>query len=348
MNQSFQHFSADSLRAWIINVFEKLSVPSDHAQLLADSLVATSLRGVDTHGIMYARTYAQDIQKGVVNPQPNITVVSEKVGIALIDGDLGLGIVTGHKAMRLAMDKAKETGIGAVGVRNSTHFGMTALYPLLAVSEGMIGMAFSNASPSMAPWGGKTLLLGTNPIALGVPGGETGDIVMDMATTKVAWGKMKVLAEAGKKMPFGWATDLDGNPTDDPNIGMKGLMLPLADHKGYGLALFVELLAAALTGAALDHEIENEQDYGHFFIAIDVAAFLPMFALQARVAGLAQLFHESAPLKENGCIYLPGEIEEETKKRRLIHGIPLMSKVVIELTALGTALGVPFPVNGNW
>ena len=344
MNQDYQTFSTESLRSWIVDVYRKLSVPLEHAQILADSLVTTSLRGIDTHGIIYTRKYAQDIQNGVVNPQPNITVVSEQAGIALIDGDLGLGIVTGHKAMLMAIDKAKETGIGAVGVRKSTHFGMTALYPLLGVAEGMISMAFSNTSPSMAPWGGKTLLLGTNPIALGIPGGETGDIVLDMATTKVAWGKMKVLAAAGKKMPYGWATDLDGNPTDDPNIGMKGLMLPLGGHKGYGLALFVELLAGAMTGAALDHEIENEQDYGHFFIAIDVSAFLSLSAWQARVDGLAQLFHDSTPLKEDERIYLPGEIEEKIKKQRLKEGIPILSKVVAELVSWGNALGVPFPL----
>lgn len=347
MNQSVQIFSADSLRDWIIPLFIRISVPSDHAQILADGLVAASLRGVDTHGVMYARTYAQDIQNGVVNPQPNIKVVSEKAGTALIDGDLALGIVTGHKAMRLAMDKAKESGVGAVGVRNSTHFGMTALYPLLAVAEGMIGMAFSNSSPVMAPWGGKSLLMGSNPLALGVPGGDDGDMVLDMATSKVAWGKMNVLAKAGKMMPLDWATDLDGKPTDDPKIGMKGLLLPLGDHKGYGLAVFIDLICAALTGAALDHEIENEQDYGHFFIAIDVNAFLPAAALRERVAGLAQIFHESTPLKEDGRIYMPGEIEAQIKKQRLAEGIPIPDTVVSELTTLGAELDVPFPVNSS-
>ncbi len=347
MNQTLQHFSADSLHEWTLNIFEKLDVPSDHAQIMAQSLVTTSLRGVDTHGVMYVRTYAHDIKNGMVNLQPNLAVVSEKAGTALLDGDLGLGAVIGHQAMRLAMDKAKETGIGAVGVRNSSHFGMTALYPLLAVAEDMIGMVFSNSSTVMAPWGGKSLLLGSNPLALGFPGGEGGDIVLDMATAKVAWGKMNVLAKAGQKMPLDWATDLDGKPTDDPEVGMKGLMLPLGDHKGYGLALFIELICAVLTGGAFDHEIKNEQNYSHFFMAIDTEAFLPVATLRARVAGLAHLFHKSEPLQEGGRIYLPGEIEEETKKQRLAEGIPMLEAVVAELTALGAELGVPFPVTGK-
>ncbi|MEM7343978.1 MAG: Ldh family oxidoreductase [Chloroflexota bacterium] len=344
MIESTQHFSAGTLRPWIIQIFETLSVPSDQAVIMADSLITTSLRGVDTHGVMYTRTYANDIKNGVVNPTPSITVVKEKPATALIDGDLGLGVVVATTAMRLAMDKAKTQGVGAVGVRNSTHFGATALYPMMATAEGMVGLAFSNASPTVAPWGGKTLLLGTNPLAAGFPGGEAGDIILDMATTKVAWGKMNVLAKAGKKMPFGWATDLDGNPTDDPNVGIRGLMLPLGDHKGYGLALFIELICAALSGAAFDHEIENEQDYSHFFIAIDAAAFLPIADLRARVAGLTELFHESEPLKEGGRIYMPGEIEDETYKHRSEHGIPMLETVVEELRALGEERGMPFPM----
>ncbi len=187
-------------------------------------------------------------------------------------------------------------------------------------------------------------MLGSNPLALGVPGGDDGDIILDMATTKVAWGKMNVLSKAGEKMPLGWATDLDGNPTDDPDVGMSGLMQPLGDHKGYGVALFVELLCAALTGAAFDHEIKNEQNYGHFFMAIDAEAFLPVAALRERVATLAKLFHESEPLQEGGQIYLPGEIEEETKKRRLAEGIPIAAEIVTDLVALGVKFSTPFPL----
>ena len=344
MSQATQYYSADPLREWVTAIFTKLTVPATDAKILAECLINTSLRGVDTHGILYAPNYARYIEQGVINPQPTMTIVKEKASTVLIDGDLGPGIVTGTKAMRLAMEKAKQNGIGAVGVRNSTHFGATAHYALLAAAEGMVSLAFSNTSPSMAPWGGKTRLLGTNPLALGVPGGEEADVILDMATTKVAWGKMDVLSRAGKKMPLGWATDLDGNPTDDPAVGMTGLMQPLGDHKGYGLALFVELLCAGLTGSAFDHEIENEQDYSHFFIAIDANAFLPVATLRERVAGLAQIFHESEPLKEDGPIYLPGEIEAETKKRRLAEGIPIMDQVITQLMALGDELAAPFPV----
>jgi LDH2 family malate/lactate/ureidoglycolate dehydrogenase len=269
-------------------------------------------------------------------------IVRESPATALLDGDNGLGIVGGVRAMQEAIRRAGEVGAAVVGVRRSTHFGATAYYAQMAAAAGMVGLALTNAEPAMAPWGGRTRLLGTNPLAIAVPGGVEGGLVLDMATTKVAWGKLQIAARVGQQVPFGLATDLEGQPTTDPQVGMQGLMLPLGDHKGYGLALLITILSATLTGAAHDADILQGQDLGHLFITIDINRFVPLEVFQANLAHLVKTMQESDKLPDVERIYVPGEIEAETMARRRQAGIPLPLDLVADLVALGAEVGVPF------
>ncbi|MCV3213052.1 Ldh family oxidoreductase [Plectonema radiosum NIES-515] len=343
MDELAPRYRAELLHTWVTQLFENLSIPPDDAQIIADTLIEANLRGVDSHGIAQLTIYVRDIQQGQTNIHPNILVVTETPATALIDGDNGFGMVVSVRAMHEAIKRARQCGIAGVGVRQSTHFGAASYYTMMAANEGMIGLAFTNVMPYMAPWGGKSRLLGNNPLSIAVPGGIEGGVVLDMATSKVAWSKMYLLSHAGQKMPLDWALDQDGQPTEDPNEGMAGLMLPVGEHKGYGLALMVQMLSAVLTGAAFDHHIVNWQNIGHFFVAIDVNSFIPYKGFCERVSQLVADLHQSKPLKEGQPIYVPGEIEAQTKQQRLATGIPIEANVVAKLTQLGKEFCVPFP-----
>jgi LDH2 family malate/lactate/ureidoglycolate dehydrogenase len=342
MSDNIQHFPTDGLRAWIRRVFERLDVPSNDAATVAEALVTASLRGVDTHGVIYAPYYARGVRQGYVKAKPDIRIERDSLSTALVDGDNGLGIVVGVWAMQAAVRRARETGVAAVGAKKSTHFGATAYYAQMAAAEGLVGLSLANTEPVMAPWGGRSPLLGSNPLAIAVPGGIEGGIVLDMATTNVAWGKIYLAARAGQKIPLDWATDQEGQPTDDPDVGLEGLMLPLGGHKGYGLALMIEILCSTLTGAAYGPEIVNGQNIGHCFIAIDVGRFLPLEVFQIRLGQLVDEVRHSKPLTGVSRIYVPGQIEAETMARRRRTGIPIPADLVAELTALGEQAGVPF------
>lgn len=336
---------ADLMRRWAAEVFGTVAVPPPDSQVAADVLVTANLRGVDTHGIVRLPHYIKRIESGVINAQPKLTAERNGAAAALVDGDFGMGMVVGAWAMRLAITHARTYGMSVVGVRQSTHFGAADYYARLASQANMIGMSFTNTGPSMAPWGSKTAFLGTNPLAFAAPGGIEGGITMDMATSQVAWGKLMLAARAGKKVQFGWATDKEGRPTDDPAIGMDGLMLPLGGYKGYGLALMIEVLCAMLTGADYGPHLNDGKGVGHFFIAIDVVRFMPLAQFQERLAEMVQEIHncQRAPGVER--LYVPGEPELETQTRRQREGIPLPDDVISDLTALGDRQGKPFMLN---
>jgi LDH2 family malate/lactate/ureidoglycolate dehydrogenase len=334
---------ADALRDWSARIFATVAVPAEDCRTASDVLVSADLRGVDTHGIIRLPHYIKRIQSGIINAQPSLTIERDGAASALVDGDFGMGMVVGVWAMRAAIERARAYGMSVVGVRSSTHFGAADYYARLASGANMIGMSFTNTGPSMAPWGSKTPLIGTNPLAFAAPGGIEGGITMDMATSQVAWGKLMLAARAGKKIPFGWATDKDGTPTDDPATGMDGLMLPLGGYKGYGLALLVEILCATLTGADYGPHLNEGRGVGHFFIAIDIARFVPLAEFQARLNLMVDEIHACARAPGVERLYVPGEIELETETRRNREGIPLPMDVVSDLAALGKQQNEPFP-----
>jgi LDH2 family malate/lactate/ureidoglycolate dehydrogenase len=338
------------LHPWIARVFERVGVGREDAAVAADVLVTANLRGIDSHGVLQLPWKIRRVRSGQANPRPQIQVVEDSPAAVLVDGDNGLGMVVGAWAMRLAIERARQYGAAAVTVRRSNHFGIAGYYAQLAAAANQVGICCTNASKAMAPWGSLTPYLSTNPVAIAVPGGIEGGVVLDMATSQVAWGKVELAARAGQKIPLTWATDLGGRPTDDPQVGMQGLMQPLGGYKGSGLALMVDVLCGVLSGAAFGSHIgdfyaepDRREGVGHFCLAIEISRLMPIDVFKARMAQMVSEIHACQPAEGVERIYVPGEIEMEIAARRQREGIPLPPDVLRELRLLGVEVGEPFP-----
>lgn len=350
MSENGRLVPAPELKAWVARVLQSAGVPSTDAETAADVLVSSNLRGVDTHGVVRLPLNLRRLSSGAVNARPNVRIVQDSPATILVDGDNGMGLVTGAWAMREAVRRARESGAMVASVRHSNHYGAAAYYAQLASGAGLIGLSFTNTDAGMAPWGSVTPYLGTNPMAFAAPGGIEGGIAMDMATSQVSWGKVMLAARAGEKIPLGWATDRSGRPTQDAKEAMQGLMLPLGGYKGFGLALMIEILCGVLSGSSFGPHVVDDgakpyrtQDVGHFFIAIDIEHFMPLEEFQARIRQVVDEIH-ACRLSENvSRLYVPGEIEMETAIRRKREGIPLAANLVEELVQLGLEVGEPFP-----
>jgi len=336
---------------FVTRSFEKLGVPPGDAEIAANVLVASDLRGVDTHGVIRFNPnawYVKWLRDGVMTAKPNIRVVSENAATALLDADNGMGFVAGHRAMELAVKKAKETGVGIVTVRNSRHYGMSAYYSMLALPHDMIGIAMTNASRQVVPTFGREARFGTNPISFAIPAKDEQPFVLDMATTTAAAGKLELAIRLGKPVPAGWALNEKAEPTTDPKVAQKARrLLPLGgsresgSHKGYGLGILVEILCGVLTGTVTALN-PNQEPRGHFFGAIDPAAFRPAKEFTADMDRLIRELKSTPPIEGESRVYVAGEIEFETAEERSERGIPLHSSVLKGLRDVGTQLGVPY------
>lgn len=338
---------AEALRAFTAQVFERLGVPPGDAALVAELLVDADLRGVDTHGVMRLPAYVRAVKEGVYNPRPNIQVVKESAIHALFDGDGGLGYLVGTVAMRWCIQRAQEQGFAMAGVRNSTHFGAAAHYAMMAARQDLIGFASTNAPPTMAPPGSYRVTHGNNPIAYAIPAGEEPMLVLDMANSVRAMGQVTNYRREGWTLPSGWALDKDGDPTQDPNVVASLLPLGENGYKGYGLTLVVDVLAGVLTGASFARRFvpgRPAAGVGHLFMAIDPTIFLPLDEFKRRVD--ETLREAKAAPRRPGVerIYVAGELEFETKERRLREGIPLPPELRRQLEALGQEMDVPLEV----
>jgi L-2-hydroxycarboxylate dehydrogenase (NAD+) len=337
------------LSCFVRLVFEKLGVPTSDAEIAADVLVMADLRGVDTHGVIRVspRTwYVKWLLDGEMKARPEIRIVTESPSSALVDGDGGMGMVVGHRAMELAIRKAKDSGVAMIGVRNSRHFGMSAYYAMQALPHDMIGIAMTNASRQVVPTFGTEAKFGTNPIAVAAPAMNELPFVLDMATTTAAAGKLEVAARLQERIPPGWALDEKAEPTGDPRVAQRARrLLPLGgtrdggSHKGYGLAVLVEVLCGVLTGniTALN---ANQVPRGHFFGAIRIDSFRPAGDFKADMDRLIRELKSTAPAAGQERVYVAGEIEFETEKERRGRGIPLHASILKELRALSAELGV--------
>jgi len=331
--------------------FEKLGVSQEDAKIAANALVAADLRGVDTHGVIRFSPnawYVKWLREGSMNPKPNIRVVSENPSSALIDGDRGIGMVIGQRAMELAIRKASESGVAMVGVRNSRHFGMSAYYAMQALPHDMLGIAMTNASRQVVPTFGREARFGTNPMCVAVPARNEQPFVLDMATTTAAAGKLELAARRGHSIPIGWALNENAEPTADPKVAQKARrLLPLGgnreggSHKGYGLAIVVEILCGVLTGTitALN---ENQDPRGHFFGAIRIDSFRPADDFKTDMDRLIRELKSTPPVEGQERVYVAGEIEFETAKERTANGIPLLGSVLKGLRDVSEQLGVPY------
>ncbi len=301
---------------------------------------------MNSHGMMRLPTYAQRIRAGSVAANTVISVVHEASATLLIDANNGSGIVAGEHAMRRAIDKARDAGAGVVTVKRSNHCGMLAFFTLMAVHHDMIGMAGSNANAAVTPWGAAAPFMGTNPLSIGVPSGQELPVILDMATSTVARGKVVLAAKQGKPIPADWVITADGRPATDPADALAGYLLPLGGPKGSGIGLFLEFLCGVLTGSAVGPEsaafftdIAQPQNVGHFFMAIDVNKFLPVEQFVTRVDAIIRQVHSLPRARGVEHIYLPGEPEFETERQRRREYIPLLPEVHQELAALADEIG---------
>lgn len=327
-------------------VFSAVGVPDADADITSKSLVDADLRGVHSHGMQRLPWYVSRLQQGGTNVQPAVQVVEQGPSTGLIDGDGGLGQVVSHRAMQLAIQKSESNGIGCVAVRNSHHFGACGYWVRMAMPGRKIGIATTNGGCLMAPWGGRTPTTSNDPIGVAVPAGDLPPIVLDMATTIVAGGTLDLLARQGKKIPLDWALDREGQPTDDPASARQGLILPIGQHKGYGLTVVFEILAAVLSGANVGREvppataIHQPMNVGHYFQVIDISRFLPVEVFEQRVAGFIQQIKSAQRMPGTKEIFLPGEIEHRKEQQYRRDGIPLHPTVVDELNLLATRLKI--------
>lgn len=341
---------SDDLVAFTTDVLVACGLPDAQAAELAGLMIGADLIGSDAHGIFRLSQYVGWLRAGRINPRPDIRTVRRGPATALIDGDNGMGHLVMAQAARTAVEMARDSGVAWVGARRSNHAGAAALYAAMPVEHGMIGiyMAVSSAN-HMAPWGGAEPLLGTNPIAVGIPAGEEPPVVLDMATSVAAFGKIRSHALEGRAMPEGWVVNRrDGQPITDARAVRDGLLLPIGGYKGSGLALVIGLLAGTLNAAAFGHDVRDfgteptgESNTGQLVIALDVARFVPIETFKAEVDRHLRDLHGSARLPGVDAIRIPGEQSRRRRDERLRRGVPLGPALIGDLDALAQAVGVP-------
>jgi L-2-hydroxycarboxylate dehydrogenase (NAD+) len=339
---------AAATRSLIEDCLAAAGLPRRDAARCAELMTEADLTGADGHGIFRLPQYVRRLNAGGVNPRPNIVAKRTGPGTVLVDGDNGMGHLVVTRATREAIETAREAGVSWVGVRRSNHAGPAGLYVEMAAKEGMIAIyaAVANAN-HMATWGGTDLLLGTNPLAIGVPSG-TGSLVLDMATSIVAYGTVKKYALRGLTMPEGWFVDAkSGAPITDPNRSGEGLLLPMGEYKGSALALMIGLLGGVLNGAAFGRDVVDfnaddgsETNTGHFMIAVDVTRFLPLATFTAEVDRHVADLRASKRLPGIDEIRLPGDRRVQCRDERLRDGVPLARQLVTQLDKLAGELKV--------
>ena len=344
--------SAEALRDFVARAYVAVGISEPEARSIAALQVEADLRGSEGHGVFRLPQYIRRIKAGAVNVKPRIRIERERAGTALVDGDNGMGHLVMGFAAQTAIAKARQSGLAWVGVRMSNHAGPASLYATMPLAEGMIGMYFAVGNANhLAPWGGIDLLLSTNPIAVAVPAQEEMPIVLDMATTTAAYGKVKTAAQRGESMPAGWMIDFEGKPLTDPRRADEGMLLPLggmeAGFKGYGLSLVIGLLAGTLNGAAMGREVVdfNKDDQsvtntGHAIVAIDPAAFGDAQQFRNRVDGLVRDMRAARRLPGVERIWLPGEQSQTKRIERAKNGIPMPAPLLASLNKLASELGL--------
>lgn len=343
-------FRPEALTDYATAMFLSAGMSREDAALIAGDLVKANLRGVDSHGVSRIPMYLERLRRGLVNPRPDVKVTKVAGAVASVDGDNGMGFIPSHIAMNAACDIAGEMGIGLAGVHRSTHFGMGACYALRAIERGFISLIFTNSSPAIAMWGGRTSFLGASPIAAGIPGGKHPPYVMDMAMTVIARGKIRLAAMKGDPIPEGLALDVDGNPTTDAAKAFEGVCLPFGGVKGSVLGTLMDLLSGVLTGANFGGDVKSlyfdhsePQNVGHLFFAIRPDLFLSLDDFGARMDEFYARIKALPRAAGVGEIMLPGEPEQRREDQRRRDGIPVTANVVADLTAEGKAVGVTFP-----
>jgi len=363
LNTETRVFGIEVLREFSTRVFLYFGCPKEDAEQAADVLSCADLRGIDSHGVARLHCYFELLSAGAINPKPQIEIIRSTMSTATVDGDNGLGLVVGPRANRIAMDKAEESGSGWVSVRNTNHFGIAGYYVLKALERDLIGWAMTNSTKLVAPLWGAERMLGTNPIAIGFPGKTEPPIVIDMATSAAAVGKVEMARRNGHPIPLGWAIDREGAVTTRPDdMLVGGALLPLGSdrerggHKGYCLAVMVDMLSCVLSGAnwgpfappfTLRPEIETPtssvgKGIGHFFGAMRIDGFIEPDSFKIQVDEYIRVFRATKPAPGTTGPLIPGDPEREAERERREKGVPLVPAVIEDLCDVSRKTGVPF------
>lgn len=351
MTQAEGYVTAAALKAFSIAVFRQQGLSPADAAIVSDCLVKANLRGLDSHGVSRIPIYVKRLNLKLVNPTPAIRVDRVAQSAAAVDGDDGMGMVVATRAMAEAIDLSRETGVGLAGVKRSTHYGMAAYYVLQAVAADCIGFAFTNSSPGMAPWGGSRPVMGVNPLAVGIPAGKRGPIVIDMAMSVMARGKLRLAGLQGTPIPTGLGLDACGRPTTDGlAVFNGGTVLPFGGPKGSALAIWMEVMGGVLTGAAFAGEMRSlyedfsgPQRIGHVFMAVRPDLFLSLSEFKNRMDLMIERYSTSPTADGVEKILMPGEPEARAETQRSATGIPIGEKMISLLKKEGQDAGVPFP-----
>ncbi len=339
---------ASQVQSFIEQSLEKVGLPSADATKVASLMAEADMQGSDGHGAIRLTQYIKRIKSGGMNIRPNIRIATERSAMAIMDGDNGMGHLVVSKAVDLAIKKAKVAGVAWVGTRNSNHAGPASLYVRKPLEHDMLGLYFAVGNANhLPPWGGVDMLLSTNPIAAGIPTQIEPAVILDMATTVTAYGKVKAAAKRGEQMPVGWMIDRQGKPLLDPARANEGFLLPIGGHKGYGLALIVGLLAGTLNGAAMGKDvIDFNQDYvtktntGQAILVIDLKAFGDPAVFKSAVDTVVQDLRNSKRLPGVERIWLPGEQSQLRRAKYEISGVPISAGLLADLNQLAVELGV--------
>lgn len=342
--------SCAALSNFCIEAMRRCGMSEADARIGTEVLVTTDMWGVHSHGVKALRQYLKRMRAGGLKATGIPKVVSEGPAWAVMDGDNALAMVSSCKAMEIAIAKARQAGIGYVSVRNGCHFGAAGYYAQLAARQDVIGLAMSNADPNMTVPGGKGRIVGNNPIAYAVPAGSETPLMLDMALSTVAAGKVNAAADAGKSIPDNWIADENGLPTTDPTLyPLHAFLMPMAGHKGYGLAVMVEAFSALTSSAAMLDEVASwtlsdpakATRHGHAFMAIDVGAMVPIQEFKRRTDDLIRRIRGSAKAQGADRIWLPGEKEWEAQAAALVNGLDLPPDVRASLRGLAEDVGIP-------
>ncbi len=354
-------YPINQLKQFSAAVFRHFGVPAKDADQAAEVLAASDLRGIESHGVARLHTYFDMLTLGRINPRPKIKIIRQSASTATVDGDNGLGLVVGPRANEIAMDKADSAGTGWVSVCNTNHFGIAGYYVIRALERDMIGWSMTNTTKLVAPLWGAERMLGTNPIAIAFPGKKHPPIVIDMATSACAYGKVEMARRREEDIPRGWAIDNQGNHTEHP-AGMVdgGALLPLGSfresggHKGYCLATMVDVLCCCLSGAnwgpwappfALRQEIPQRsvgKGIGHFFGAMRIDAFIDPDEFKSQIDDWIETFRNTRPQPGTEGVVIPGDPERLAEIERSRTGIPLIEPVVLELRDISRQTGIAF------
>lgn len=339
------YYDAEAVTNCGTDILTAVGVPTADARLVSESLVTSDLWGHPSHGMLRLPWYVARVRSGAMTAVTEVEVISLFGAVAVVDGGDGIGQVITDRAIGIAADSAHQHGVGVVAVRNSNHFGTAAYWTRRLAERGCVGVLTTNGSPAMAPWGGTRKMIGANPWSIAVPSGRNGAVVLDIANTGVARGKVYAAKERGEQLPAGWAIDASGLPTTDPQAAIDGLILPMAGHKGYAISFMMDVLSGVLTGSSSATDVvgpyvpDRRSGCGHLVIAINIDAIMPLAEFEVRMDDLIAAVKD-CPAAPGQQIVVPGELENSAVTRAQ-GTLSLPAATVAEINTLAARAGVP-------